>query len=178
MKKILRIKPLWFFLTFLGMILLLFFIVWCLGQILGSAGAKIYLVLIFGGFIGYYLFWIFTISYGLELLNVKAGIPSSLSYTKVVGVVLLIFSLVYGYLFISESHTLNVVFLMALNILLGIVICFLFYDISEDYAFHAKNRPPGIFDYLMVLFQMSFFPIGLLILHAHVRLLLKSKKVI
>jgi len=82
----------------------------------------------------------------------------------------------------TRLNSLDSNIIVVANIILGLlgffVLVYLLYTITEDYIFHAKGRIPGLFDYFIMLFHFGFFPIGLIILHSHVRLMLKDKKLI
>ena len=71
---------------------------------------------------------------------------------------------------------------MTLNILIGVsgifLMTFLFYRISDTYIMLTKNRNANLIDYFIMVFHLGFVPIELMILHLHVRLLLKDENLL
>lgn len=182
MHKLINIKSWVFLLVFIGLIPVLFFIVWSINQLMGADGIELSLLLFFGGFFGYFLFWLYSISYGLELLNIDLDIPSNLKKSRRLIVVLLITYMIRIILSLTHFNSLDSNLIVVVNIILGLlgffVLVYLLYLITEDYIFHVKGRMPRLFDYFIMLFHFGFFPVGLIILHSHVRLMLKDKNLI
>ena len=179
MKRIIRIKPYIFLLVSIGLIPFSFFTVWSIRQIIGTDGIELSLLLFFGGFFGFFLFWLYTISYGLELLNTDSDMPNNLKKNKTLMVVLL-FAFIFRILFsLPFTYSTDSRFVVGLNIILGLIgffaLIYLLYNITEDYIYHAKDRMPRLIDYFIVLFHFAFFPIGLILMHSHVRIMLKDK---
>ena len=164
------------------MIPILFFMVWGIGQILGADGIELSLPLFFGGFFGYFLFWLYTINYGLELLNIELEIPNKLNKNKRLMLAIIITFLTAIILSLPIFNLKDSILIVGINTVFGLVgffvLIYLFYNITEDYIFHAKNRMPRLVDYFIVLFHFAFFPIGLVLLHSHVRLMMKDKNII
>jgi hypothetical protein len=182
MIKLIKTKPGTFLLMTIGLIPILFFIIWLLAIIIGPDGATFCALLFFGGFIGFYLLWINTICLSLDLINIKRGIPSSMKKNKILFIIL--FSTYFLRMIISLPYfeSIDSLIGMSLIILIGIVgiitITYLFYKISEDYTFLIKNRYANLFDYFIMMLYFSFFLGGLMIMHSHVRLLLIDNNII
>jgi len=182
MIKLIHFKPRAFIFMTIGLIPILFLIVWLLANIVGSEGANFSAMLFFGGFIGFYLLWINTICFSLDLVNIKNGLSSNMKKTKILFIVL--FSIYTLRMLISLPHfeMIESTIGLILNILIGatgiILMTHLFYKISDDYISLTKDRYPNLIDYFIMIFHFSFFLVGLMILHSHVRLLLKDHNII
>lgn len=166
----------------IGLIPILFFIVWLLAKIIGPEGANFNALLFFGGFIGFYLLWINTIFLSLDLISIKYGFSSSRKKNKILFIIL--FSIYFLRMIISLPYFESIESLigMALNILIGVagifLITYLFYEISDNYIFLIKNRTANLFDYFIMIFYFSFFLVGIMILHSPIRLLLKDNNIL
>lgn len=166
----------------IGLIPILFLIVWLLAQIIGSAVADFSVFLVFGSVIGFYLLWMHTISRCLDLVNIKKGLNSSSKKNNILLIILLALYLLRMIISLPYLKSIESFIGMTLNILIGgtgiILIAYLSYKISDDYIFLIKSRPANFFDYFIMIFYFSFYPIGLLMLYSHVRLLLKDNNII
>lgn len=182
MIKFINFKPRAFLFMTIGLIPILFLIVWLLANVIGPEGANFNVLLFFGGFIGFYLLWINTICLSLDLVNIKNGLSSNRKKSKILFVVL--FSIYALRMLISLPYFESIESLigMTLNILIGVagifLVTYLFYKISDDYISLTRNRNPNLIDYFIMIFHFSFFLVGLMILHSHVRLLLKDNNIL
>jgi hypothetical protein len=181
MIKLIRIRPRTFLLMTIGLIPILFFIVWLLVKIIGPEGATFNALFFFGSFIGFYLLWINTICQSLELITRKHRIPSSRKRIKILFIILVSTYFLRMIISLPYFELIDSVIGIPLYILVGVLgiisITYLFYKISDDYIFLLKNRSPNLFDYFLMIFYFSFFLVGLMMLHAHVRLLLRDNNI-
>lgn len=183
MIKLIKTKPRVFLFMTIGLIPVLFSIVWLLSKIIGPEGAYFNALLFFGGFIGFYLLWINTIFLSLDLVNIKLGLSSSSSKkNKILFIILFSIYLLRMIITLPYFESIESLIGMTLNILIGVVgiilITYLFYGISDNYIFLIKNRTASLFDYFIMIFYFSFFIVGIMILHSHVRLLLKDNNIL
>ncbi|MBN1111766.1 MAG: hypothetical protein JXA53_02495 [Bacteroidales bacterium] len=182
MIKLINLKPIAFLFMTIGLIPILFLIVWLLANVIGPEGANFNALLFFGGFIGFYLFWINTICFSLDLINIKNGLSSNMRKNKILFIVF--FSIYALRMLISLPcfDSTETIIGLTLNILIGVVgiilATYMFYKISDDYILLTKNRYPNLIDYFIMSFHFSFFLVGLMILHSHVRLLLKDNNLL
>lgn len=182
MIKLIKYKPRTFLFMTIGLIPILFLIVWLLANLIGSEGANFNAMLFFGGFIGFYFIWINTIYLSLDLVNVKNGLSSKRKKNKILFIILFSIYTLRMLITLPYFESIESVIGLTLNILIGVagifLITYLFYKISDDYITLTKNRNPNLIDYFIMIFHFSFFLLGLMILHSHVRLLLKDNNII
>ena len=182
MIKLINIKPRVFLFMTIGLIPILFSIVWLLVKLIGPEGANFIALLFFGGFIGFYLLWINTIYLSLDLVNIKNGLSSSRKRNKILFIMFFSIYLLRMIISLPYFESIESLIGMTLNILIGLaglfLITYLFYNISDDYIFLTKNRTANLFDYFIMIFYFSFFLIGLMMLHSHVSLLLKDNDIL
>jgi hypothetical protein len=182
MIKLVNYKPRTFLFMTIGLIPTLFLIVWLLANIFGSEGANFNAMLFFGGFIGFYLLWINTICLSLDLVTTKNGLSSNRKKSKILFIVLFSIYALRMLITLPYFESIESIIGLTLNILIGVagifLITYLFYKISDDYISLTKNRNPNLIDYFIMIFHFSFFIVGLMILHSHVRLLLKDNNII
>lgn len=182
MVRLIKTKPRTFLLMAIGMIPVLFFTVWLLANIIGPEGAIFNVLLFFGGFIGFYMLWINTICLSLDLVNIKRKLPSSTKKNRILFLLLISTYLLRMIISLQYFEAIESFIGIPLNILIGIIgivlITYLFYKISDDYIYLVKNRNANLFDYYVMTFYFCFFPFGLLMLHSHVRSLLKDYNIV
>ena len=161
MIKLIKTKPSMFLLMTIGLIPILFFIIWLLAKIIEPEVATFSALLFFGGFIGFYLVWINTISLSLDLINIKRGLSSSMKKNKILFIILFSIYLLRMIISLPYFESIESIIGMPLNFLIGVVgiisITYLFYKISDDYTFLIKNRSANLFDYFIMMFY--FFAI-------------------
>jgi len=178
MKKLLRIRPVFFLLGFLT---LLFLIVL---SIINSASSDsetivyyfIAVSVIF--FFAYCFFWIYIIGYGFKELDKKTGNDIQIKRFRTITIL--------AFLSIILSISLDIYFVFIekrlppeyMNTLLNLI--FLFYymyiviKLTNNFKFYDKKETPRIFDYIITMFLLNFFPFGLLIMNSKLRLLWKE----
>ncbi len=182
MIKLVNYKPRTFLFITIGLIPTLFLIVWLLANIFGPKGANFSAMLFFGGIIGFYLLWINTIFLCLDLVNMKNGLSSNRKKSKILFIVLFLIYVLRMLITLPYFESIESKIGLTLNVLIGaagiFLMTYLFYKISVDYLSLTKNRNPNLIDYFIMLFHFSFFLVGLMILHSHVRLLLKDNNII
>jgi len=180
--KIIQTKPSYFLIGFIGLIPILFLTVAGISKLFGQNGISFALLIFFGGFFGYFMFWLLIINNGLDYLNAKHGIPSKIKKNKRLIIVLISSFAIRLFIALPPLKTTEGLFVNGMNIALGLLglfsLIYLVHNITEDYVFHVKGRVPNIFDYFIVLFHLGFYPIGLLMLHSHVRLLMRDENII
>ncbi len=182
MTELIKYRPRVFLFMTLGLIPILFMTVWLSANIIGTDAANFNALLFFGGFIGFYLMWINTIYLSLDLINVKNGFSSKRKRNRILFIVLasiyLLRMIITFPLFESIESLIGVTLYLLIGVVVLILSTQLFYKISDDYIFLTKNRTPNLFDYFIMIFHFSFFLVGLMILHSHVRLLLRDNNLI
>lgn len=166
----------------IGLIPMLFFITWLIANIIGPEGTNFNALLFFGGFIGFYLLWINTICKSLDLINVKLGLSSGMKKNNILFIILFSTYLLRMIISLPYFESIESLIGMPLIILIGVIgiisITLLFYKISDDYTFLIKSKNANLFDYFIMIFYFSFFLGGLMILHSHVRQLLKDNNIV
>ena len=67
-------------------------------------------------------------------------------------------------------------------LILGAFLTYLFIEIlivlTKKNKYYAKGTTPNVWDYMVTLALLAFFPWGLLIIHSHMRLLLIDHKIL
>jgi hypothetical protein len=182
MKKLIKIKPIRFLFMLIGLVPLLFLLVFILVKLLGPAYDTFNVLLFFGVFVSFNLLWINTIFLSIDLLNQKHNLPSRIKQNRLV---FLILGLTYILRMIIALPPLNIIELtigIYINLLIGIEIIifftYLFYSFTDDYIFHFKSRTPNVFDYFIIMFLFCLFPFGLIMLHSNIRSMLKDITII
>lgn len=182
MIRLIEIKPRIYLFTAIGLIPFLFLAIWLLAKITGPETATFNAFLVFGSIIGHYLFWIYTISYSLDLLNIKNGLSSGNKKYKILLIILASIYVVRMFISLPYFDSVETAVSLPLNIILGIVgilvVIALFYNISDNYIFQTKNRIANFIDYFFMTFYFALFIVGLMILHSEVRTLLIKNNII
>ncbi len=182
MKQFIKYKPITLFLITIGLIPILCLIASLFSYILGVKGANFCTLLIVGGVIGFHLTWINTIFLSLDLINVKNSMPSYREKTQIIFIVLLSIYLLKMIVSLPYFESIELKIGMVLNILIRVVgiilVTYLFYKISDTYILLTKNRTANIWDYFIMLFYFCFLPFGLIMLHSHVKILMKDHNIV
>lgn len=180
--KLISYKPRTFLLMSFALIPIFFLFVWLLAKTIGPDGAIFIAFLFFGGFLGFYLLWLNTIKLSLDLINLKNGLPCNRKKSKILFISLFSFYALRMLISLPYFESIESIIGMTLNILIGVsgifLMTFLFYRISDTYIMLTKNRNANLIDYFIMVFHLGFVPIGLMILHLHVRLLLKDENLL
>ena len=182
MTKILNYKPYTFLLSFLVVfaISILLFKLWVdfSNEQFKSYGFIIILI----GCLAFYFFWIYTLSYGFNMLEKKAWDNGKVNKIGIVILTAFVVSVVGYALFFYFLFELNQELPEYINIPFSLIILYCFLHIviylTKNYSFYDKRKSPGIFDYFVTMFLLCFLPFGLLIMHSHLRLILKEKYII
>jgi hypothetical protein len=182
MKLLLKIRPVVFLIGLAGLlpVLILIFKIWAsfIPVSLRPYGFLIFLV----GFMSYYFLWIYLIGYGFNELDKKTDNKLGINKFGILIIItflsVLFINLMNFYLLISQSnHTLiylNIAFtLISMYCFLQIII-----QLTKHFRLYDEKEEPRIIDYFVTMFLLSFFPFGLIIMHAHLRLFLKEKLLI
>lgn len=170
------------FLLFIGDIALMswIFSIWNnnVSDILVPFGFIIFLL----GFFGFYFFWLFLFGYGFNLLDSKSGYDSKF---KTFNIVLLVSLLAY---LIGISIEIHYLFNLRrdipdiFNLLLGVIILYCFLHIiivlTRNYKYYDTGEDPRFINYIGNALLICFIPIGLIIMHAHLKSILKEKSLI
>jgi hypothetical protein len=138
------------------------------------------LILIIIAAFGIFFHWLFII--GLGLNNSENTNTKNKEFRKYKN------WLLYLFLILSISNSYFIIYLVKYNNPAPIIIqiissVFSIYLISriikyltEEFKYFDKGIKPNLSDYIIMFFQMFFFPFGLIILHSHMRLILKKSE--
>jgi hypothetical protein len=182
MKILLKIRPFVFLVGFAGLlpILIIIFKIWAnfIPATLRPYGFSIFLV----GFISYYFLWIYVIGYGFNELDKKTDNDLGINKFGILIIItflsVLFINLMNFYLLIIQSNQT----LIYLNIPFTLISMYCFIQIiiqlTKHFRLYDEKEEPRIIDYIVTMFLLSFFPFGLIIMHAHLRLFLKEKLLI
>ncbi len=181
MKKILSLRPIFIFLGFLGLLFIIIFLI-IISPISDSETAVFYIVVISViYFLAYYFFWIYIIGYGFKELDKKTGNDIQTRRFRTISI--------SAFLSIILSIAINIYFAFIekrlppeyMNTLLYLIFSFCYMYIviklTNNFKFYDKKETPKIFDYIVTMFLLNLFPFGLLIMHSHLRLLLKERNI-
>ncbi|MFC2138308.1 hypothetical protein ACFLTE_09045 [Bacteroidota bacterium] len=133
------------------------------------------------GFFGLFLFWIYLIGYGYNEIDKKFGTTQII---KKFGIVLIITFFVFNigsfldlyYLFYTGEQLPDYI-----NIITGLIFlcCFLYIVVKlTDYRLYDKKEDTRIIDHILTMIMICIFPFGLLLMHAHLRKILKDNNLI
>ncbi|MFB6320866.1 hypothetical protein [Saccharicrinis sp. FJH54] len=178
MERIYKLKPIYFLIGFILAMILAFFALQVFDKIIRNSFIFLTVSIVFMAFIGYYFFWLYIIGYGFHKINEKLGTKSTLRKLKSI--------LTISFFIIISTLTTHLYFLfkleqespIILNIVYAIAVLYctgyITIKFSQDFKFYDKKEEPKIFDYIITYFLLGAFPFGILIMHAHIRLILKE----
>ena len=179
MKKILQIKPgklllLYFAISFISILL---FVAW--GLLVPDKLISIGFTFIILGSVGGYLFWLYLILYGFKTIDNENGIENNLK-TSIIALVTILLSLItFIAIFVIDLGDKNKDITTLISFIISPIITFAFIHIiiklTKSFKFYDKNSQPNIWDYFGTLFTLGFGPLGLLMMHSHLRLILKDQ---
>ncbi len=182
MNKLLHIKPAKFFLIHIAVIALSIsvFIVW--GQLVPESLISFGFGFVIIGIIGGYLFWIFLLLKGFDIIDSKNGLRSNLKKSKLHLIAILAAYLVFVLVFMMDFAQEDYVIPMIISIFIGAILTFSFFyvviQVTKKFKFYDNKPEPNLWDYFVTVFTLSFYPFGLLMMHSHLRLILRDQKII
>lgn len=132
--------------------------------------------------VGGYFLWIYILLVGFKQLDIKNNNENDFKKAKVFIVVSLLISLtLIVFLFLYRDKE-NSGILFIINILMSTTLIFLFFEtvtiLTKKFKLYDKKTKPNLWDYFITMFLLSFFPFGILMLHSHLRLILKEQRII
>lgn len=131
---------------------------------------------------GGYLLWIYILLVGFKHLDIKNNIENDFKKSQVLIVsILSIFSTLIIFLFLYLDKESSGIFFI-INILMSTTLTYLLFEmvtvLTKKFKFYDKKTKPNLWDYFITMFSLSFFPFGILMLHSHLRLILKEHRMI
>ncbi len=182
MNKLLQIKPAKYLLIHFAIMILsvLSFVAWV--KLVPERLASFGFIFILIGFVGGYLFWIYLIFTGFRKIDLKTGRENNLKKMRILLLTILIVYLVFVEIFLfnfyNEKNTIQIL----ISILLAPIMTYSFFEIvitlTKKFKYYDKKSQPNLWDYFVTVFTLSFYPFGLLMMHSHLRLILKKQKII
>lgn len=182
MRKILAIKPIVLFLLF---IVLLFVTIRVAIFIINIEFEKnifyvVHISVII--FIAYFFFWIYVLGCGFNELDKKTGNDLQIKKFKLFVVsaffsITIILLINTDFIF-NEQKKVPEYISNLLSLIFFYFYMLIIIKLTKNYKFYETKEIPRIFDYFATMFLLSLFPFGLLIMHSHLRLLLKDRNII
>lgn len=155
------------------------FIVW--GQVVPEYLISFGFAFVIIGIIGGYLFWIFLILKGFDIIDLKNGMRSNLKQSKLHLLAILAAYLVFVLVFMLEFAQEDYVVPMIISIFIGAILIYSFFyviiQMTKKFKYYENKPEPNLWDYFVTIFTLSFYPFGLLMMHSHLRLILKDQKI-
>lgn len=182
MNKLLQIKPAKYLLIHFAIMILsvLSFGVWA--KLVPEAMISFGFAFVIIGFIGGYLFWIYLILSGFKNIDLKNGLESNLKKIKILLTTVLLSYLVFVVTFMLDFGKENNTIPLLINILIAPILTYSFFEIvvtlTKKFRYYDKKSQPNLWDYFVILFTLSFYPFGLLMMHSHLRLILRDHRII
>jgi hypothetical protein len=134
------------------------------------------------GFIGGYLFWIYLILTGFKNIDLKKGLENNLKKTRILLITILLAYLVFVITFMLDLDKENDTIPIIISILLAPILTYSFFEIvitlTRKFKYYDKKSQPNLWDYFVTVFTLSFYPFGLLMMHSHLRLILRDYRII
>ena len=181
MRKLLKLRPIFIFLGFLGSLLVIILSI-INAKNLDSETIMYYVIAVSViCLLAYYFFWIYIIGYGFKELDKKTGNDMQIKRLRTITI--------SAFISIILSIAINIYFAFIekrlppeyMNTLLYLIFffCYMYIVIklTNNFKFYDKKETPRIFDYIVTMFLLNLFPFGLLIMHSHLRLLLKKRNI-
>jgi hypothetical protein len=129
--------------------------------------------------LGGYFLWIYILLVGFNKLDIKNNYKNDFkkSQALLIATLLIFFTLiVFIFLYLDKEKS-GLFFI--LSILMSTTLPFLFFEtvsvLTKKFKFYDKKTRPNLWDYFITMFSLSFFPFGILMLHSHLRLILKDQ---
>jgi hypothetical protein len=131
---------------------------------------------------GGYLLWIYILLVGFKHLDIKNNIENDFKKSQVLIIsILSIFSTLIIFLFLYLDKESTGIFFI-INILMSTTLTYLLFEmvtvLTKKFKFYDKKTKPNLWDYFITMFSLSFFPFGILMLHSHLRLILKEHRML
>lgn len=139
----------------------------------------LYVVLAFFG--GYFL-WIYILLVGFNQLDIKNNIENDFKKSQVliVSTVVIYLTLIVLLFLYMDKENADLFFILCM--VMSTILTFLFFEIvtvlTKKFKFYDKRAKPNLWDYFNTMFSLSFFPFGFLMLHSHLRLILKDQRIL
>lgn len=182
MSKLLQIKPGKLLLMYFGIIFIsiLLFIAW--ETIVPEKLISFGFTLIVLGCIGGYLFWIYLILYGFKTIDNKNGIDNNLKTSIITLVTILLSFIAFIVIFIIDFGEKNKDFTTLISMIISPILMIGFIHIiiklTKSFKFYDKNSRPNMWDYFGIIFTLGFGPFGLLMMHSHLRMIMKDQYIL
>ena len=182
MNKLLQIKPAKYLLIHFAIMILsvLSFIVW--SRLVPETLISFGFIFIVIGFVGGYLFWINLILTGFKNMDLKNGLENDMKRTRILLLTILLGYLVFVITLMLDLDKENNDITLIISILLAPILTYSFFEIvitmTKKFKYYDKKSQPNLWDYFVTVFTLSFYPFGLLMMHSHLRLILREQKII
>ncbi|GET23324.1 hypothetical protein [Prolixibacter denitrificans] len=179
MDKLLQIKPgklllLYFAIIFISILL---FIAW--GTIVPEKLISFGFTLVVLSCIGGYLFWIYLILYGFKTIDNKNGIDNNLKTSIITLLTILLsfiaFTVINMIDFGEKNKDIPTLISLIISPILTMAFIHIITKLTKGFKFYDKNSKPNLWDYFGIIFTLGFGPLGLLMMHSHLRLILKDQ---
>ena len=182
MNKLLLIKPGKLLLIYFALIIisLLLFIAW--GTIVPENLISYGFNLVALAFIGGYQFWLYIILYGFKTIDKKNGITNNLRITTISLITILISIVAMMAISIVDLGERFKDIPNLIGILISPILTLAFFQViiklTKGFKFYDKNTKPNLWDYFGTFFTLGFGPFGLLMMHSHLRLIMKDQNML
>jgi len=182
MDRLLQIKPSRYLLMYFGMIALsiLIFILWA--RLVPDSVIPFGFLFVVLASLGGYFLWIYILLVGFNQLDIKNNKENDFKKSQALIVSTLLISLtliVFLFLYLDKE---NAGIFFIISILMSTTLTFLFFEtarvLTKKFKFYDKRTKPNLWDYFITMFSLSFFPFGILMLHSHLRLILKDQRML
>jgi len=139
-------------------------------------------MLILIGIVGGYLFWIYLILTGFKKIDLKTGRENNLKKMRILLLTILIIYLVFFKIFLFDFYKEKNTFEVLISILIVPIMAYPVFEVvitlTKNFKYYDKKSQPNLWDYFVTAFTLCFYPFGLLMMHSHLRLILKKQKII
>ncbi|MCK9400102.1 MAG: hypothetical protein M0Q51_08945 [Bacteroidales bacterium] len=178
MKRLIYTNPFIILLLEIGVIAVSLILFYGCKLVLPIENIKYCLIIVIALFLAGYFFWIYLIALGFHILSAKNDKDYRFKNFIIVLIILYIIAILSyssSIYFISKSMD---QILGLISILTGLIsffcLMYIIVYLTNNFKFFDKKNEPRFWDYFISMFLISFFPFGLMIMHDHLRLIMKE----
>lgn len=182
MEKLLQLKPaIYLLIHFIIMIFSFFiFVVWT--KLVPETSISLGFIIVAIGLVGGYLFWIYLILSGFNIIDLKNGLESNLNKAIIhLMIVFLGYLIIFVILVLYINKEIKIIPTL-ISILLASVLTYSLFEIviilTRKFKYYDKKSKPNLLDYFVTLFSLSFYPFGIIMMHSHLRLIIREQGII